>query len=150
MAEAPCTNFTHHETPAHSGARGFGRHGILTKRMDERRSGEDRRTTDASRLTFPIQMVLLIGASVASATGAVWTMNMTQRAAMLSMASDVRDIKTTMDGLTRYQGSQIDTLRRDYDTMLREQALQRVRLEETRNSLAKIEGLLTNVAGIKK
>jgi len=132
MAEATCTNL-HAPRDAHIGREGFWPYGLVTN---------GRRFTDATRLTFPIQMVLVIAASAASATASVWAMNMNQRAAMLAMASDVRDIKTTMDGLTRYQGSQIDALRRDYDDLRREHALQKVRLEETRNTLAEVKGFL--------
>jgi len=107
-----------------------------------------RRSTDASRLTFPLQLVVIIVSSVMAASGAVWAQNVYQRQEMLGLRSDVRDIKTTMEALKTYQGSQIETLQKAHDDLVRKEALDAVRIEETRVIIAEIKGFMTGT-GVK-
>ena len=106
------------------------------------------RVTDAAHITFPIQFVIVIAGVIVATSGAYWLANYQIRSDMQAIRSDMRDIKTTMDDLTRYQSAQIDAVRRDYEDLRREQALQKIRLEETRNTLAELKGFLT-ASGIK-
>lgn len=87
-------------------------------------------------------MVIVIVAGFLSATGAFWVSNS-------SLRSDVRDIKTTLDGVINSQNLQINDMRREIDTGRQKQALTDVRLEEMRNTIAEIRGFLTG-AGILK
>jgi hypothetical protein len=88
---------------------------------------------------FAAAIITAVLTIVASDVGSVWVLR-----------SDLRDMGTKMDGVSRFQTSQIDALQKSYESVLREQAMERVRLEETRNALSKIEGLLTNVRGARK
>lgn len=96
-----------------------------------------RRAMDASKLTFPLQLVVVIVAAFMTASAVVWM----DRASQQELRSDVREIKAGMESFTRYQNSMTEDLRR-------EQALQKVRLEETRNALAELKGFLAG-SGIK-
>ena len=58
----------------------------------------DEKTTDASKLTFPLQMVLMIIGVVVSSYMAAWSAQSSQREAMAALASDIRDIRTQLDG----------------------------------------------------
>lgn len=60
-------------------------------------SSREGRSTDASRLTFPVQM--LIGAVVMTATilGAVYGMTSGIRESQLETASDIRDLRTRIE-----------------------------------------------------
>jgi hypothetical protein len=112
----------------------------------------DRRSTDASKLTFPIQLLILIVSSAVAASGAVWAQNAYQRSEMLGLRSDVRDIKTTMEGSVRYQGSQIESLQKAHEELVRKEALDAVRIEETRVIIAEIKGYMngTGIKGVSK
>lgn len=117
----------HHEIST-SETRDVSHYGQVTTQRD---SQSRERSTDASRLTFPLQLVIVIVTATLTASGVVWA----ERSGQQELRSDVRDIKTAMDGFTRYQNSMTDDLRR-------EQALQKIRLEETRNALAELKGYL--------
>lgn len=54
------------------------------------RNEQSRRATDVSRLTFPLQLVIVIVAGVVSVYGATWAANWKQ-------ASDIRDMHTMME-----------------------------------------------------
>ena len=56
------------------------------------------KTTDAAKLTFPLQMVLMIIGVVVSSYMAAWSAQSSQREAMAALASDIRDIRTQLDG----------------------------------------------------
>ncbi len=114
---------------------GFWAHGLLSPGRDE----PQRRSTDAAKLTFPLQLVIVIIGGIVATTGAFWV-------STSAMRSDLRDIKTTMDNITRYQGSQIDKLTRD-------EALDAVRIAEDRVIIAEIKGYLAGsglMTGAKK
>src|SRR3990167_5030506 len=65
----------------------------------------DEKWTDASKLTFPLQMVIMIIGVVVSSYMAAWSAQSSQRDAMaaqreaiVALASDIRDIRTQLDG----------------------------------------------------
>lgn len=101
-----------------------------------------RRATDASRLTFPLKLVLIIGGGIVATTGAYWLSNFQVRNEMSAIRSDMRDIKTTMEGLKSFQASQIESLQRENEDLKRKEALDAVRLEETRVLVAEIKGFM--------
>jgi len=79
----------------------------------------------------------------ASMIAAIVGLAASQWAAMGIMRSDLNDIKASWTTSMDSQAAKIDALQKAYTTMLQEQALERVRLEETRRDLAKTEGLMT-------
>lgn len=121
------------------------RYGEVTSSRDE----QNRRSTDASKLTFPLQLVLIIGGGIAATTGAYWLSNFQVRNEMTGMRSDMRDIKTTMDGMIKYQASQIEALQHKSEDLERKEALDAVRVEETRVIVAEIKGFMT-ATGMKE
>lgn len=123
----------------HLGAEAICRHDEVTSQRDD----QNRRSTDASKLTFPLQLVLIIGGGIVATTGAYWVSNFQVRNEMTGMRSDVRDIKTTMEGMIKYQASQIEALQRKSDDLERKEALDAVRVEETRVIVAEIKGFMT-------
>ena len=103
----------------------------------------NRRSTDASKLTFPLQLVLLIGGAIIATTGAYWLANFQVRSEMAATRSDMRDLKTTLDGFVKYQGAQMDAFQREQEDLKRKEALDAVRIEETRVIVAEIKGFMT-------
>lgn len=75
----------------HPGVEGFWAHGEVTPPRDESRRG-----ADASKLTFPLQLVILIVGGIFATTGAFWVSTSVMR-------SDVRDILTRMDMQSRLE-----------------------------------------------
>lgn len=129
----------------HLGTEAICRDGEVSQ---QREGAPQRRSTDASRLTFPLQLVLIICGGITATTGAYWLANFQVRTEMSGIRSDMRDIKTTMDGLRSFQASQIDTLRLENDDLKHKEALDAVRIEETRVIVAEIKGFMT-AAGMK-
>jgi len=109
-----------------------------------------RRTTDVTRLSFPFQVVIGICCAVLAGASAYWAGTSAGRSELAAVRSDVRDIKTSLDGVTKQQGIEIEQLRRDYDGLKAQQELQRVRFEETRNTLAEIRGFMSGMKGAPK
>ena len=77
----------------HDGSEAICRHGEVTPRREED-SGSiavaaARRATDVTKLTFPLQMVIVIIGGIVATTGAFWI-------STSSLRSDVRDILTRM------------------------------------------------------
>ena len=136
MAQALCTHL-HALRDAHLGREGFWPHGLVT----HARLNEGRRSTDASRLTFPIQMVLLIAASAVSATASVWAMNTTQRDQMGTLSTSMSVIIAKMDAQkqleeekARLQDERLGSMREALNDMKRRVELQQYevqRLNET-------------------
>jgi hypothetical protein len=78
--------------------------------------------TDASRLSFPLQLVILIVSTVVAAGGSVWV-------SQAGLKSDVRNIVTTMEAQERVQAIQAK-LQDERLTSLREQMLSFQRRQE--------------------
>jgi hypothetical protein len=57
--------------------------------------------SDASKLSFPLQLVIYIVASFLAASGAVWATQRTNDAGFSRLQSDVRDILTKMEAEQR-------------------------------------------------
>lgn len=69
----------------HLGTEAICRDGEVSPARDE----QQRRATDASRLTFPLQLVIVIIGGILATTGAFWV-------STSALRSDVRDILTRM------------------------------------------------------
>lgn len=137
MTHALLDFFPHHESFT-SKPRDFGQHDKVTSRGEE----QNRRSTDASRLTFPLQLVLIIVAGIVSVTGAFWVANS-------SLRSDMRDIKTSLDNAIQSQNLQLNDMRAQIEDGRRKEAMDAVRIEEMRSGMSEIKGFLTG-AGILK
>jgi hypothetical protein len=87
------------------------------------------RYTDAMKLSFPLQMVLVIVAACISAAGSVWAVNAATRADNAAIHSDIRDIKTSMDGQIRLQDERASTLKSNIDTLQRDMRWQQVEIQ---------------------
>lgn len=103
----------------------------------------NRRSTDASRLTFPLQLVLIIAGGITATTGAYYIANFQVRNEMSAVRSDMRDVKTSMEGLIKYQAAQLDSLKTESEEIKRKEALDAVRIDELRVVVAEIKGLMT-------
>jgi hypothetical protein len=104
----------------------------------------------ASRINFPLQLVIVIVASALSAMGSVW-------AIQAGLRSDIRDIHTQIEGqaetdkvqreldderLSRQSEKQQmanDTLRATVDTIQREQRLMQIEFQNFRESVLAIQ-----------
>lgn len=67
------------------------------RRQDAEGALTDRRTTDASRLTFPIQLALQLGTIVVATVATIYTAQAGQRAEQAAIRSDLRDIQTRLE-----------------------------------------------------
>lgn len=59
------------------------------------------RSTDVSKLSFPLQIVIAIVVSAISASATMWAVQARTTAAQSSMQSDIRDILTRMEGASK-------------------------------------------------
>lgn len=66
------------------------------------------RVTDASRLTFPLQLVVVIVGGILSAAISGWAFSSGIRESQLEMQSDIRDMRTRLE-----MQAQIDIARND-------------------------------------
>ncbi len=57
----------------------------------------ERRSTDVSKITFPIQIVIAIVFSILSTSATIWATQRGNEQAQASMQSDIRNILTRMD-----------------------------------------------------
>ena len=90
LTAVPATRELHH------GAEGFWAYGEVTPQRED----EGRRSTDASKLTFPLQLVIVIIGGIVATVGAFWVATSTLR-------SDVRDILTRMELQSRSESDQL-------------------------------------------
>jgi len=80
----------------HHGDEAICRHGEVTPPREDRPA----RATDASKLTFPLQLVIIIVSGVVATVGAFWVATSTLR-------SDVRDILTRMELASRSESDRM-------------------------------------------
>lgn len=102
---------------AHFGREGRSPHGVVTPTRDD----QNRRSTDASKLTFPLQMVIVIVGGILATVGAFWV-------ATSSLRSDVRDILTRMELQTQTESERLklqDERISDFRNALEEEKRQR-------------------------
>lgn len=92
---------------------------------------EAEKTTDASKLSFPLQLVIVI----ASALGAVW-------ASQYGLRSDVRDILTRMDAAskiseiqTKVQEERVAAINADINEMKRRLELVQLQYQQLRETM---------------
>ena len=102
-----------YEGEHHAGAEGFWAHGEVTPLRDD----QQRRSTDATKLTFPLPlMAAIVGGLITIAltvSGAFWIATSTLR-------SDVRDILTRMEMQARTEAEKSET-QKMRDASLRDQ-----------------------------
>jgi TolA-binding protein len=91
--------------------------------------------TDASKLSFPLQLVIMI----ASALGAVW-------ASQYGLRSDVRDILTRMEATakiaeiqTKAQEDRMTSLNNDINEMKRRLELQQMQYQQLRETVLEVK-----------
>lgn len=89
------------------------REGLWSRGLLSPSREENRRSTDASKLTFPLQLVIIIFGGVFATTGAFWV-------STSAMRSDVRDILTRMEMSSRLD-SEKSKAQEVRDTTLHEQ-----------------------------
>lgn len=96
-----------------------------------------RRDTDATRLTFPLQLVILIATSSATAAVSIW-------GSQSGLRSDVRDIRTRMELQVEVDRTQAKleeeraaALKEAIAAMQRRQELQQYELQSLKESLLK-------------
>ena len=115
----------HAARDAHIEREGFWAHGEVTPQRED----QTRRATDASRLTFPLQMVIVIVGGILATVGSFWI-------ATSSLRSDVRDILTRMEfqanrdiDWRRLQEERVKDLKEALDEEKRQRSLLRYDLE---------------------
>ena len=100
--------------------------------IDDVAAPREIRATDASRLSFPIQIVIAIVVSAVSASATIWAVQARNSQTQAAMSSDIRDILTRMEGQAkldestrRLQDVQTDQMRQSInDLRMQTQSLQ--------------------------
>lgn len=118
---------------AHVGREGFWAYGLVTpSRSDDSTS----KTVDATRLSFPLQLVIVIGGGIIATVGAFWL-------ATSSLRSDVRDILTRMESQSTLQEERWRNLKSDVDQEKRDRQLQKydgdTRIKELETRIKELE-----------
>lgn len=119
------------ETESARSAEAFWRPDVVTPTV------EGRRAIDASRLQFGWKELAIIASAVATILAAVW-----------SVRAELSVISAKFDAAQVRQDDRMIELRREFEDMRRDLALQKVRIDENRNMTAEMKGILTG-AGIK-
>lgn len=89
---------------------------------------------DASRLSFPLQLVILLVTTVLSVAGSQW-------ATTYNLRSDVRDILTRQESQAKLDEERAGNVRDAIGELKRQQAMQAFEIQEIKLSLAQ-SGLL--------
>lgn len=99
----------------------------------------NRRSTDVTRLSFPLQIVVFIVTSSVTATVSIW-------ASQSSLRSDVRDIRTRMETAVKLdeanaklRDEQMDTLKRDITELKGLYKLQDYEIRQLKEIVLKIQ-----------
>ena len=98
---------------------------------------------DASKLTFPLQLVIIIVGGVVATVGGFWVATSTMR-------SDLRDIKTTMESYQQQQRQELGTLQTQINEWRTETKLNRERDSDRMKEIAELKGLLTGLGILKE
>ena len=94
-----------------------------------------RRSTDAMKLTFPMQFVIVIITTTLSIAGGYWGMSSKQD----KIQSDVRDILTKMDAQAKLQDERMGTMRDTISEMKRRIELQEFAVRAVQATVDKIQ-----------
>lgn len=127
--------------------------------VEDRWQGSPRSTsTDVSKLSFPIQMVIFIAVGVAGAVSGNWVMRSGDQAAQAQTQSDVRNIATMISGQNETAKVQreldkertdraaeksqanIDALKTTVETIQKEQRLMQIEFQNFRESVLSMQG----------
>jgi hypothetical protein len=103
------------------------------------------RSTDASRLSVPLQFVIAIVISALSAASAVWTVQSRNDVQFEKLSSDVRDISTRMDAAkqvdaekSKVSDERAAALREAVQEMKRRQELQQYEIQQLKEAILKL------------
>lgn len=112
------------------------------------REGQDRRSTDASKLTFPLQMVIAIVSVFLSACGGVWlaTSGMNTKIDIIQQQmkdnAALEDIKNKLDEANRKLLEQsINTLRSEMNAVKGQEQLNGIDLGNLRREMSDRQGV---------
>ena len=102
----------------------------------------DRRSTDISRLTFPLQLVILIASTAVTASLAIW-------GTQAGLRSDVRDIRTRAELQAEINQAQVKladeraaALKEAMTAMQRRQELQQYEVQGLKEAILKLQSRL--------
>lgn len=104
------------------------------------------RDTDASRLTFPLQLVIMVAVTVLSCAATLWL-------GLSGLKSDVRDIRTRMEMATEISTrdaklleERLNAVRETVTTLTREQRMQQLEVAQLKESILKMDsGMMRRV-----
>lgn len=103
------------------------------------------RSTDVTRLSFSLQLVILIVSAALSAGAAIWTTQRSSDRAIEKLSSDVRDILTRMDAAkqvdeqkARVSDERAAQLRESVQDIKRRQELQAYEIQALKETILKL------------
>lgn len=117
---------------------------VFSDRADERR-GVLASYGDVTPQLTKSSVTIRDGIVAAVAIASMWGM---QVATQYGLKSDVRDLLTKLEAYQRSQENTNSSVQREIDDLARKEALDGVRLEETRVIIAEIKGFMT-ASGMK-
>ncbi len=105
------------------------------------RDEQNRRATDASKLTFPLQMVIVIVGGFLSITGAFWVSTSQIRSDVRDMATQQHDEQRIRDVERKLADERYETMRKAISDLTASQRLEEIRNQEMRIAIAALGGV---------
>ena len=136
MANADICESVYHDGDAHLGREGFWAHGEVTPPREE----PHRRLTDASRLTFPLQLVVVIIGGIVGTTGAFWISTSQIRSDVRDMATRQQDEARVRDIERKLSDERYESFKKAIDEIKSAQKLEEIRNQEMRVTIAGMGG----------
>lgn len=109
-------------------------------------NGNGRRTTDASRLSFSLQLLILIASTCATAAGTIQWNQSGLREQLIRQGSDVRDINTRLElaatletAQSKIQEERAAALKAALEAVQRDQRMTQFEVQSLKESLLKLQ-----------
>ena len=119
-------------------SRDFGLDDLVTPSRDRRDNETPRRQTDASKLTFPLQLVIVIIGGIIATTGAFWISTSQIRSDVRDMATQQREEQRVRDVERKLADERYESLKSAISAVTSAQRLEEIRNQEMRVSIAQM------------